>query len=313
MKSISINNSEEPSPEDLSKYILHCKVNSFEILKAKDNNDQPPIPIKQIPPNQPLKSLIDLVNNSKQKDSTNYNSLNNSKSYKSSPKYQQFDLQNVTYTLMKDFCQLKIRKEEKFMERMKFDIYKRQIKEEKVNELVDKNKLHISEVERIKGFNRLISDANRRIEAQDNLNKMKERLRENDPFFSSNTSRRYNNDEWNEIYDKRFKQFEEDSMKKIKNKCKEKQEQKKLKEEKEVSLCKTKKVSKKHIEEASKRLYEESIIRKMKNNSIVSKEKKKNNNSNENNCLKTNKKKEMNKKEVLNYHVSLKIFILVKQ
>lgn len=135
------------------------------IIKAKNENNCSSNSIKHLLPKQPIQFSVEMMLNQK-KDLTNYNSLNYSKSNAYSQKYQQFDSQNNTYTLMIDFSHLKIRKEEKFMERMKFDVYKRQIKEEKVNELVDINKLRISENERHKGFNRLIRDANRRIEAR---------------------------------------------------------------------------------------------------------------------------------------------------
>ena len=45
---------------------------------------------------------------------------------------------------------------------------------------------------------------------------------------------------------------------------KEKSEIVKQKEEEELKLCPTKKASKKHIEEASKRMYDEAIKRKLK-------------------------------------------------
>ena len=52
---------------------------------------------------------------------------------------------------------------------MQFDIYKRQIKEERLNDLVEQNKVKINEEQKIKTFNRLIEGANGRLKAQINM------------------------------------------------------------------------------------------------------------------------------------------------
>ena len=100
---------------------------------------------------------------------------------------------------MKEYAHLKIDKDEDFMRRMLFDIFKRQTKDERLDKLVEKNKVKINEHERIKTFNRLIEDANRRIEAQDQMeeNRMKlERTKVND--------KKYKFEEWEEIYNDRY-------------------------------------------------------------------------------------------------------------
>jgi len=84
------------------------------------------------------------------------------------------------------------------MRRMLFDIFKRQTKDERLEKLVEKNKIKIDENERIKAFNRLIEDANRRIEAQDQLEDMKFQLQQNNPL-----SKKYKFEEWGEIYQDR--------------------------------------------------------------------------------------------------------------
>ena len=119
-------------------------------------------------------------------------SVNNNTSF-----YENFDIEQLTYSIMKNYSQLKISKEENFMERMKFDIYKRQIKEERVNKLVEQNKIKIEEEERIKAFNRLIEDANRRIEAQENLELMKNKLEED---LTKPPEKKYTPEEWDNIY-----------------------------------------------------------------------------------------------------------------
>jgi hypothetical protein len=94
---------------------------------------------------------------------------------------------------------LKIDKDEDFMRRMLFDIFKRQTKDERINKLIEKNKVKITEEERIKTFNRLIEDANRRIEAQDQLEDLKNQINKT----NNTNSKKYKDEEWEEIYEDR--------------------------------------------------------------------------------------------------------------
>lgn len=84
------------------------------------------------------------------------------------------------------------------MRRMLFDIFKRQTKEERLDKLVEKNKVKINEHERIKTFNRLIEDANRRIEAQDQMEDMRIKLEK-----TNTNNKKYKFEEWEEIYNDR--------------------------------------------------------------------------------------------------------------
>ena len=183
-------------------------------------------------------------------------SVNNNTSF-----YENFDIEQLTYSIMKNYSQLKISKEENFMERMKFDIYKRQIKEERVNKLVEQNKIKIEEEERIKAFNRLIEDANRRIEAQENLELMKNKLEED---LTKPPEKKYTPEEWENIYKERFMAFIEEVNRKNQERIKEKREMERKEEQEEIELCKVKKASQKEIDEASKRLYEEALKRQAK-------------------------------------------------
>lgn len=115
-------------------------------------------------------------------------------------KYAQFDTQNLCYELVKEYSHLKIDKDEEFMKRMLFDIFKRQTKEERMEKLIEQNKLKLDENERIKAFNRLILDANRRIEAQDHMEEMKIKLENNNNV----NSKKYKFEEWDEIYQDRY-------------------------------------------------------------------------------------------------------------
>ena len=77
---------------------------------------------------------------------------------------------------MKDYSQLYINKDDKFLNRMKFDVYKRQSKNERIKKLIEQNKIKINEVQRIKAFNRLIEYANRIIEAEENIKNLQGKL-----------------------------------------------------------------------------------------------------------------------------------------
>ena len=204
------------------------------------------------------------ISNNKSNKNLNYSRISKSNSQMGNNNqnfFQNFDIQALTYSLNKDYNQLHISKDEKFLERMKFDVYKRQIREDRINKLIEQNKPTIDEEERIKAFNRLIEDANRRIEAQENLENMKNKLEED---ITQAPSKKYKAEEWDDIYKKRFKQYEEESRKKKEEIRKEKIEQEKKKEEDVINMCKVKKAPMKHIEEASKRMYKESIKRKLK-------------------------------------------------
>ena len=90
----------------------------------------------------------------------------------------QFDVQKLSYEYLKEMSKIKISKDESFMIRMIFDILKRQSQEKKLNVLLEQSKVKLDEDERIKGFNRLIEDANRRLEAQEQLEILKKKLEE---------------------------------------------------------------------------------------------------------------------------------------
>jgi len=107
-------------------------------------------------------------------------------------------VQALGYDLIKEYSHLKIDKEEEFLQRMLFDTFKRQTKTDRLEKLIDKYKVKIDESERVKAFNRLIIDANRRIEAQENMELLKSKLEEGPP-----SQKKYSEEEWDEIYEQR--------------------------------------------------------------------------------------------------------------
>ena len=113
-------------------------------------------------------------------------------------KYAQYDTQNLCYTLVKEYSHLKIDKDEDFMRRMLFDIFKRQTKDDRLEKILEKNKVKMDENDRIKAFNRLIEDANRRLEAQENIEDLKVKLNK-----GPEDEKNYTIKDWEEIYQQR--------------------------------------------------------------------------------------------------------------
>ena len=176
-------------------------------------------------------------------------------------KFDNYNIEQMRYNLFKGYSYLHINNDENFLNRMQFDIYKRQLKEDRINKLVEQNKVKIDEDERIKAFNRLIIDANRRLEAQENLENMKNKLEED---ITSGSQKRYSCEEWKEIYNKRFKNYVDNINKKKEENIQLKNLKKINDENQEINLCPTKKASKKHIEQEAQRMYDEAKKRKIK-------------------------------------------------
>jgi hypothetical protein len=177
--------------------------------------------------------------------------------------YNQFDIQQLSYELVKEYSHLRIDKDESFMRRMLFDVFKRQTKEERMNKLIDRNIKKIDENERVKTFNRLIEDANRRLEAQEKLEEMKIQLDDN--LINSN-NKKYKHEEWEEIYEDRFLKYKNEKEKKIDEKINLKNINKKQLEDEIVEnlKSKTKRLPQNVINQSVNRMYEEAQRRKLK-------------------------------------------------
>ena len=168
--------------------------------------------------------------------------------------FTKFDTQNAEYNINKNLCKSTNFQGGSFLSRMQSDIKKRQSKEKQRNKILEKMKPKISEEERIKCFNRLISDCNKR-------NRIKENIENQNEFFSSGISPpKMSKKKWDIIYENRFFKYQE----RIDNNLREKiiQNEKILKQrEDEVSdliNSYTKKVNKKELDKIIKRLYNDS-------------------------------------------------------
>ena len=267
---------EEPVPEEYKEQKLSINSNALKqdnnkILSGANKVFTSKPNINNINNISTNKKLHTENNQNKNNNITNNNSITLSRVSKAktslsnfdNSKYENYNLEQMRYNFLKEYSNIHLDKSENFLKRMKFDICKRQMKEYKINELIEQNKAKMDEEGRIEAFNRLISDANRRLEAQENLENMKNKLSED---LINNEKKKYNDEIWNEIYKKRFKTYEENVNKKKEDLIKKKQN-KKLKEEIDtINLCKSKKKPQKLIDEASKRMYDEAIRRKIKMN-----------------------------------------------
>ena len=119
-------------------------------------------------------------------------------------KYENFNIQNQYYKWQKAYLNLHPDINNPFIERMEFDSYKRKIKEKEINKLIGENTLKIEEEKRAQTFTRLFNDANRRNEAMDNLEKMKNILNNNNAI-NEEALKKYSDEQWKKIYDERFK------------------------------------------------------------------------------------------------------------
>ena len=179
-------------------------------------------------------------------------------------KFENFDRQNQFYKWQKTYLNLHPDINNTFIERMEFDVVKRHIKEKEINRLIDENTFRIEEEKRAQTFNRLYNDANRRNEAMDNLEKMKNVLCSNDASIEK-PIKKYSDEQWKKIYNERFKTYINKIKEKNDIKIKKKLELEIKKENDEINLCKVQKANKKHIKEKSNKMYNEAIKRKMKN------------------------------------------------
>ena len=112
---------------------------------------------------------------------------------------------------------------------------------------------------RKKVFNRITDNNKRNYSFRDNKSKL------NKEFISvDKLNKKYNNSEWNEIYNKRFKSYQEKINEKREESRKKIEENKKKKEDEIINLCPKRKASMDHIMETSQKMHDEAKKRKIK-------------------------------------------------
>ena len=198
-----------------------------------------------------------------------------SKNSNSNSKYHKYNTEQLAYDANKNFSQCRP-KEKNFLSRMKFYAIKQQTRNDVIHILIEKNKPKIKESEKLKTFNRLIEDSNRRAEAKNRI----EMLNANKQIAINI----YNQD-YNLSKQKKHKfnllEFEKKYEEEVTNKLKAKRkaiEQQKMKQEKEMILKEEKilnemkkyhkKATDDEINKISQRLYNDAIARKIKLNEM---------------------------------------------
>ena len=135
---------------------------------------------------------------------------------KNNSKYDKINNEEMRYNLMKEYSNIKPEKEKGFLRRMQFYSLKKNKRQENINKLIEKNKYKLNESERNITFNRLITDANRRITKRNNLeNEKMNRELINQNNNNKNNNKKYNEEEWNKIYNQRFRAYSEYKKKKL--------------------------------------------------------------------------------------------------
>ena len=162
--------------------------------------------------------------------------------------YSKFNTKNMEYDINKNLCKSTNYQGKSFLSRMQLDIKNRQSKEEKRKNILEGYKPKAKEEERIKCFNRLINDSNKR-------NKVKENIQRQNEFFNSGISpKKIAKKKWDYIYENRFYKYQE----KIDNNLRERiiENEKKIKQKEEAIIeqinSTTKKVNKKELDKIMK-------------------------------------------------------------
>ena len=196
-------------------------------------------------------------------------------------KFERYNTESLMYEALKNYSQCKPLNSG-FLERMQFYSIKKQTKNEILDYMVNQSKPKIKESERVKVFNHLIEDSNRRTEKYYKNEELKNRKTKSKKKFDE---KKFMIKYKTEVIDKLREK--EKNLQLLRN------EKLKVEKEKEELILKdmrnrTQRVSKKKIEEISKRLYAEAMsfnTRKEMRNSF---------NDSDNDIFSLNLKKERN-------------------
>ena len=181
--------------------------------------------------------------------------------------------EQLRFDFQKQYKKYKFDKSKDFLERMDIDINKRKCMNNIMEKFIEESKFKVNEVKKIKTFNRLIEDSNRRYEAYD---KMMEFLEDEDnknnellKMELNKENKKYNEKEWNKIYEQRFLKYminkQKNYIKGVVNNLKEEIDE--YEEEKPLQIhkkIKNKSEAKRIIDRNVKNLYNDYLIRKQK-------------------------------------------------
>ena len=197
-----------------------------------------------------------------------------------------FDIKNLEYKLSKQ-NKSNSNYSGPFLERMEQDVKRRQTREEKINKKLESFKPKYKEETRVKCFNRLICDSNKR-------QKIKERVENKENILSSGISppQKMTQRRWNLIYKERFMKFKENNEENLRQKIIEKEKKNKQNEDMIVDIINqhTKKMKQEEIDHVINRLYfsatKKNINKKLNSLFNENNENEMNKNNNNNNDIK---------------------------
>lgn len=175
-------------------------------------------------------------------------------------KYSKYNTQELSYKISNEYSKIDF-DNKNFLDRMEFYTLKESLKNDKIDELVNENKPHISERRKVECFNRLIADSNRRSESKKKIEGIT-----HDDILMHDIKQSLDKKEkapitkkkWEVIYNERFMKKYKDLKHMIDKQREEEEKEKKEKEdciikerERRIKKC----FSKDKIEEINKRLY----------------------------------------------------------
>jgi len=138
------------------------------------------------------------TNKEKNEQKTSYNSDNFNKIVIKDAK----DEEQLRFDFLKEYTKYGNNQNNNFLKRMNNDIDKRRNMEKLMNKFIEQTKFKMKEPEKIKVFNRLIEDTNRRYESKEKIIKYQE-----EKEFDLEDNKKYNQKQWDEIYKHRFGRY----------------------------------------------------------------------------------------------------------
>ena len=226
---------------------------------------------------------LDFLNDEKTEESITIINEDNLELFKENKKHNNINkikIKDITeeeklrFDFQKEYIKLRLDQNKDFLERMDDDINKRKNKDKIMDSFIKRSKVKISLDDEINLFNRLIEDANRRMDELEKNRKIKEEEENNNIELLrkalNKDNKKYNEKEWSKIYHKRFTTFLKNKNKKNLNLISNilKEEIDLSEEEKPKKLDKYKSLNKKELQKIInnniKNLYNDYMLRKQK-------------------------------------------------
>ena len=178
-------------------------------------------------------------------------------------RYNIYNISDILYKIEKTYSKINFNDKD-FITRMNNYSTKRNLRDDKINEILKENKPKTTKQNLLKIFNRLIDDSNRRNEANSKIEILKKKnIIFNDYSNKLNKNKSVSPERWKKIYDERFKyKFEKYNNNRKKKKLELELKKKKDEEDELIEMKKYSSsivLSKDYLDEFNKRLYYEPI------------------------------------------------------